>query len=225
MEQQYQLDHLDELEAESMFVLREVAAQFERPAILFSGGKDSIVVTHLAAKAFAPARIPMPLVHIDTGHNFPETIEFRDALAERLGVQLVVGQCASHHRRRTSPRRDRSASQSQPTANRHRCWRPLKTANTMRASEVRGGTKRKARAKERFFSHRDDFGPMGSRRIQRPELVELIQWQTHARRKFPRFSAEQLDRTRHLELHHAGTNRTCPAFTTLTSACALFGTA
>ena len=91
MNDQYQLDHLDELEAESMFVLREVAAQFERPAILFSGGKDSIVVTHLAAKAFAPARIPMPLVHIDTGHNFPETIEFRDALAERLGVQLAVG--------------------------------------------------------------------------------------------------------------------------------------
>ena len=89
MTQDYQLDHLDELEAESMFVLREVAAQFERPAILFSGGKDSIVVTHLAAKAFAPARIPMPLVHIDTGHNFPETLEFRDALAERLGVQLV----------------------------------------------------------------------------------------------------------------------------------------
>ena len=88
MTQDYQLDHLDELEAESMFVLREVAAQFERPAILFSGGKDSIVVTHLAAKAFAPARIPMPLVHIDTGHNFPETLEFRDALAERLGVQL-----------------------------------------------------------------------------------------------------------------------------------------
>ena len=85
MTQDYQLDHLDELEAESMFVLREVAAQFERPAILFSGGKDSIVVTHLAAKAFAPARIPMPLVHIDTGHNFPETLEFRDALVERLG--------------------------------------------------------------------------------------------------------------------------------------------
>ena len=91
MTQDYQLDHLDDLEAESIFVLREVSAQIERPAILFSGGKDSIVVTHLATKAFAPARIPMPLVHIDTGHNFPETIEFRDGLAERLGVQLVVG--------------------------------------------------------------------------------------------------------------------------------------
>ena len=91
MNTEYNLNHLDELEAESIFVIREVAAQFERPAILFSGGKDSIVVTHLAAKAFAPARIPMPLVHIDTGHNFPETMAFRDALVERLNARLVVG--------------------------------------------------------------------------------------------------------------------------------------
>ena len=87
----YNLDHLTVLEAESIYVLREVAAQFDRPAILFSGGKDSIVVTHLAAKAFAPGRIPMPLVHIDTGHNFPETIEFRDNLVESLGARLIVG--------------------------------------------------------------------------------------------------------------------------------------
>ena len=87
----YNLDHLTELEAEAIYVLREVAAQFDRPAILFSGGKDSIVVTHLAAKAFAPGRIPMPLVHIDTGHNFPETIAFRDNLVEGLGARLIVG--------------------------------------------------------------------------------------------------------------------------------------
>ena len=87
----YNLSHLDELEAEGIYVLREVAAQFERPAILFSGGKDSICVTHLARKAFAPARIPMPLVHIDTGHNFPETMQFRDELVEELGVKLIVG--------------------------------------------------------------------------------------------------------------------------------------
>ena len=91
MEESYNLDHLTELEAESIFVLREVAAQFDRPAILFSGGKDSIVVTHLASKAFAPAKIPMPLVHIDTGHNFPETIAFRDNLVADLGAQLIVG--------------------------------------------------------------------------------------------------------------------------------------
>ncbi|MDR0510015.1 MAG: phosphoadenosine phosphosulfate reductase family protein, partial [Rikenellaceae bacterium] len=87
----FRLTHLRELEAESVYVLREVAAQFERPAILFSGGKDSIVVTHLAYKAFYPARIPFPLVHIDTGHNFAETIEYRDALVEKLGATLIVG--------------------------------------------------------------------------------------------------------------------------------------
>ena len=85
------LTHLKELEAESIYVLREVAAQFERPVILFSGGKDSIVVVHLAMKAFYPAKIPFPLLHIDTGHNFTETIEYRDALVEKLGAELEIG--------------------------------------------------------------------------------------------------------------------------------------
>ena len=88
---QYFLSHLRELESEAIFVMREVVSQFEKPALLFSGGKDSIVLTHLARKAFYPARIPFPLIHIDTGHNFPETITYRDALVERLGVQLIVG--------------------------------------------------------------------------------------------------------------------------------------
>ena len=87
----YRLEHLEELEAESIFVLREAFAQFENPCILFSGGKDSIVVTHLAVKAFYPAKIPFPLVHIDTGHNFDETIAFRDELVDKIGAQLVVG--------------------------------------------------------------------------------------------------------------------------------------
>ena len=87
----YALTHLEELEAEAIYVIREVYAQFDNPAILFSGGKDSIVVTHLARKAFWPAKIPFPLVHIDTGHNFPETMEFRDRLVDELGVNLVVG--------------------------------------------------------------------------------------------------------------------------------------
>ncbi|NNM31134.1 MAG: phosphoadenosine phosphosulfate reductase family protein, partial [Akkermansiaceae bacterium] len=87
----YQLSHLDQLEAEAIFILRETAAQFENPALLFSGGKDSIVMAHLAWKAFWPARLPFPLVHIDTGHNFPETIEFRDIFVEKLGARLVVG--------------------------------------------------------------------------------------------------------------------------------------
>ena len=86
----YQLSHLRELESESMFILREVAAQFENPVLMFSGGKDSILMIHLAMKAFYPARIPFPLLHIDTGHNFPETIEFRDRLVERLGATLNV---------------------------------------------------------------------------------------------------------------------------------------
>ena len=87
----YIIDHLRELESEAIFVIREVASQFETPAILFSGGKDSILLTHLAKKAFYPAKIPFPLIHIDTGHNFPETIAFRDALVEKLGVKLIIG--------------------------------------------------------------------------------------------------------------------------------------
>jgi len=87
----YNLTHLDELESESIFVIREVAAQFERPAILFSGGKDSIVMTWLAKKAFWPARIPFPLLHVDTGHNFQETLDYRDDMVEKLGVRLIVG--------------------------------------------------------------------------------------------------------------------------------------
>ena len=87
----YNLSHLEELESESIFILREVAAQFENPVLLFSGGKDSILVTHLAKKAFYPAKIPFPLMHVDTGHNFPETIQFRDNIIKELGVDLIVG--------------------------------------------------------------------------------------------------------------------------------------
>jgi len=87
----YQLSHLRELEAESIYILREVAAQFEKPVLMFSGGKDSILMVHLAMKAFYPARIPFPLLHVDTGHNFPETIEFRDNMVKKLGAKLVVG--------------------------------------------------------------------------------------------------------------------------------------
>ena len=172
MMDQYQLDHLDELEAESMFVLREVAAQFERPTILFSGGKDSIVVTHLAAKAFAPARIPMPLVHIDTGHNFPETIEFRDALAERLGVQLVVGSVQAT----IDGGRVREETGAQASRNRLQIATLLETIENGKYDACIGGARRdeeKARAKERFFSHRDDFGQWDPKN-QRPELWNLF---------------------------------------------------
>ena len=172
MTQDYQLDHLDELEAESIFVLREVAAQFERPAILFSGGKDSIVVTHLATKAFAPARIPMPLVHIDTGHNFPETIEFRDGLAERLGVQLVVGSVQAT----IDAGRVREETGAQASRNRLQTTTLLDTVEDGKYDACVGGARRdeeKARAKERFFSHRDDFGQWDPKH-QRPELWNLF---------------------------------------------------
>jgi len=155
---QYNLDHLTELEAESMYVLREVAAQFDRPAILFSGGKDSIVVTHLAAKAFAPGRIPMPLVHIDTGHNFPETLEFRDNLVERLGARLIVGSVQE------TIDSGKVKEETGANASRNR----LQTTTLIDAIEAHqfdaciGGARRdeeKARAIERIFSHRDSFGP------------------------------------------------------------------
>ena len=172
MSNPYQLSHLDELEAESMFVLREVAAQFERPAILFSGGKDSIVVTHLAAKAFAPARIPMPLVHIDTGHNFPETIQFRDTLADRLGVQLIVGSVQDT----IDGGRVREESGAQASRNRLQIATLLETIENGKYDACIGGARRdeeKARAKERFFSHRDDFGQWDPKN-QRPELWNLF---------------------------------------------------
>ena len=146
----YQLDHLDELEAESMFVLREVAAQFERPAILFSGGKDSIVVTHLAAKAFAPARIPMPLVHIDTGHNFPETIEFRDHSGRSTGRAARRRQCARHHRRRTRSGRDPGRKRAATACKSRRCWRPSKTASTTPALAARGAMRRRPARRNGF---------------------------------------------------------------------------
>ena len=172
MNTEYNLDHLDELEAESIYVIREVAAQFERPAILFSGGKDSIVVTHLAAKAFAPARIPMPLVHIDTGHNFPETMAFRDALVERLGVRLVVGSVQQsiddgHVQEETG---------AQASRNRLQTTTLLHTIESEQFDACIGGARRdeeKARAKERFFSHRDDFGQWDPKN-QRPELWNLF---------------------------------------------------
>ena len=172
MNTEYNLNHLDELEAESIFVIREVAAQFERPAILFSGGKDSIVVTHLAAKAFAPARIPMPLVHIDTGHNFPETMAFRDALVERLNARLVVG----------SVQETIDAGRVQEESGVHASRNRLQTTTLLDTIEAHGfdacigGARRdeeKARAKERFFSHRDDFGQWDPKN-QRPELWNLF---------------------------------------------------
>ena len=153
----YTLNHLKELEAESIYVLREVAAQFERPALLFSGGKDSIVVAHLARKAFWPAKIPFPLVHIDTGHNFPETIEFRDRFINDLGAQLIVGSVQkSIDEGKVVEEKGYNASR-----NALQTVTLLDTIEEYQFDAAIGGARRdeeKARAKERFFSHRDEFG-------------------------------------------------------------------
>jgi len=165
------LTHLRELEAESIYVLREVAAQFERPAILFSGGKDSIVLTHLAYKAFYPARIPFPLVHIDTGHNFIETIRYRDTLVEKLGAQLIVGSVQES----IDTGRVREETGYNASRNRLQTVTLLDTIEKHKFDAAIGGARRdeeKARAKERFFSHRDEFGQWDPRN-QRPELWGL----------------------------------------------------
>lgn len=168
----YHLTHLRELEAESIYVIREVYAQFDNPAILFSGGKDSIVVTHLARKAFAPARIPFPLVHIDTGHNFPETMQFRDDLMERIGAKLVVGSVQQS----IDQGRVKEESGINASRNALQTTTLLDTIEKNKFDAAMGGARRdeeKARAKERFFSHRDDFGQWDPKN-QRPELWNIF---------------------------------------------------
>jgi len=166
------LTHLKALEAESIFVIREVAAQFERPCLLFSGGKDSIVMVHLATKAFWPAKIPFPLVHIDTGHNFPETLEYRDRMVEKIGAKLVVGYVQeSIDSGRVVEEKGHNASR-----NYLQTVTLLDTIEKYKFDAALGGGRRdeeKARAKERFFSHRDEFGQWDPKN-QRPELWNLF---------------------------------------------------
>lgn len=168
----YYLNYLDELESEAIFVLREVWAQFQNPVILFSGGKDSIVVTHLAKKAFFPAKIPFALMHVDTGHNFPETINFRDQLVKDLGVDLIVGSVQeSIDKGRVSEEKGKNA-----TRNSLQITTLLDAVEEHKIDCAIGGGRRdeeKSRAKERFFSHRDDFGQWDPKN-QRPELWNLF---------------------------------------------------
>ena len=172
MSHKYYLSHLKELEAEAIFVIREVVAQFENPALLFSGGKDSITLAYLSRKAFYPARIPFPLVHIDTGHNFPETMEYRDWLVKELGVRLVVGSVQeSIDTGRVQEERGYNASR-----NSLQTVTLLDTIEKNKFDACMGGARRdeeKARAKERFFSHRDEFGQWDPKN-QRPELWNLF---------------------------------------------------
>lgn len=168
----YNLTHLEELEAEAIYVLREVAAQFEKPALLFSGGKDSIIVAHMARKAFWPAKIPFPLVHVDTGHNFPETIVFRDDFVKKIGANLIIGSVQQ------SIDEGKSVEEKGFNASRN----VLQTVTLLDTIEKHkfdcaiGGARRdeeKARAKERFFSHRDEFGQWDPKN-QRPELWNIF---------------------------------------------------
>jgi len=168
----YRLSHLQQLESEAIFIIRETAAQFENPVLLFSGGKDSITMAYLAYKAFYPAKIPFPLMHIDTGHNFPETIEFRDKFISDLGVRLIVGYVQDSIDQglaveEKGPNPSRNAIQSVTL---------LDSIEKHKFDACLGGARRdeeKARAKERFFSHRDEFGQWQPKN-QRPELWNLF---------------------------------------------------
>ena len=166
------MTHLKELESEAIFVLREVAAQFEHPTILFSGGKDSIVVTYLAYKAFYPAKIPFPLLHIDTGHNFQETLDYRDALVRKLGADLVVGSV----QKSIDKGRVKEETGYYASRNKLQTTTLLDTISEHKFDAGIGGARRdeeKARAKERFFSHRDEFGQWNPKK-QRPELWNIF---------------------------------------------------
>ena len=178
----YLRTHLQQIEAEAIYVIREVAAQFERPVLLFSGGKDSIVMAHLAYKAFAPAKIPFPLMHIDTGHNFPETIRFRDEMIDKMGAQLIVRYVQD------SIDQGRVVEETGPNASRN----GLQTVTLLDAlaefkfEAALGGARRdeeKARAKERFFSHRDEFGQWDPKN-QRPELWNLYNGRKNPKENF-----------------------------------------
>jgi sulfate adenylyltransferase subunit 2 len=187
-------DYLEQLENEAIYILRETAAQFERPALLFSGGKDSIVLVHLALKAFRPGKFPFPLVHIDTGHNFPEAIEFRDYLANKIGEKLIVGSvedAIKKYNLKETPGRF-------PSRNALQTYSLLDTINENQFDACIGGARRdeeKARAKERIFSVRDDFGQWDPK-LQRPELWNILNGKVqkgHNVRVFPISNWTELD--------------------------------
>jgi sulfate adenylyltransferase subunit 2 len=188
----YRVSHLDALEAESIFVMREVVAEFERPVLLFSGGKDSIVMLRLAEKAFAPARIPFPVMHVDTGHNFPEVMAFRDRRVGELAVALMVASVPEAI--------ETGLVREAPDGTRNRIQTPvlLDAVEKYRFDALFGGARRdeeKARAKERVFSFRDEFGQWDPKN-QRPELWSLYNGRVHAGesiRVFPLSNWTELD--------------------------------
>jgi sulfate adenylyltransferase subunit 2 len=172
MDHKYHINHLRELEAESIYVIREVVAQFENPCMLFSGGKDSIVMFHLARKAFWPARVPFPLMHIDTGHNFQETLDFRDKLMEETETKLIVRYVQD------TIDQGKAVDETGVNASRNKLQTTtlLDGIESLKIDAAMGGGRRdeeKARAKERFFSHRDEFGQWDPKN-QRPELWNIF---------------------------------------------------
>lgn len=191
------------LESEAIFIIREVVAELEHPALMFSGGKDSIVMLHLAAKAFAPARIPFPVLHIDTGHNFDEVLEFRDDMVQKLGVNLVVGSVQDAI--------ERGLVSEEPSGSRNRLQTKvlLDTADKYSFNALMGGARRdeeKARAKERIFSFRDDFGQWDPKN-QRPELWSLYNTRVHVGesiRVFPISNWTELDIWNYIEQEGIG---------------------
>jgi sulfate adenylyltransferase subunit 2 len=195
--------HLKQLESEAIYVIREVAAQFERPVLLFSGGKDSIVLSHLAYRAFYPGRIPFPLMHIDTGHNFQEALDFRDDLGRKLNVQIIVRYVQD------SIDQGRAIEESGPTPSRNglQTITLLDALAELKFEAAMGGARRdeeKARAKERFFSHRDAFGQWDPKN-QRPELWSLYNGRknpTEHFRVFPISNWTEMDIWQYVKLHN-----------------------
>src|SRR5204863_217950 len=173
----YRLNYLEQLETESIHIFREIAAQFERPVLLFSGGKDSITLVHLAKKAFAPGKIPFPLMHIDTGHNFPEALEFRDSLVQEIGATLIVRKVEDTIRQKNlTEQKGKFASR-----NWLQTYTLLDTIEELKCDACIGGGRRdeeKARAKERIFSVRDEFGQWNPK-LQRPEIWSIYNGRIH----------------------------------------------
>ena len=190
----YHLDYLGQLESEAIHIMREVAGQFERPALLFSGGKDSITLVHLALKAFRPGKFPFPLVHIDTGHNFPEALAYRDAMVERLGEKLIVRKVADTIKEKNlTEQKGKFASR-----NALQTYTLLDIIEEFKFDALIGGARRdeeKARAKERIFSVRDEFGQWNPK-LQRPELWNTYNGKIHKGenvRAFPISNWTELD--------------------------------
>ena len=215
MRPDYQMSQLDVLEAEGIHIMREVAAEFERPVLLFSGGKDSIVMLALAEKAFWPARIPFPVMHVDTGHNFPEVLEFRDQRVSELGVRLVVALGAGLHRRRPGHRGDRAAREPEPAADRD-------PARRDRGAPVRRAVRRGPAGRGEGPGQGAGVLVPGRVRPVGPQepasrAVEPVQHPAPPRRAHPGVPAVQLDRARRLGLHRAARSSTSRPSTTRTS--------